>query len=176
MKRKKDKGLYAYLDMHSNSRSTEAEIAACRADWVRLSKAKWRKEKRATVKSLTISFNHEEYATVTGSAKEHSSSRTAFCKEAVFGYINRTYIVADRTTVHHARQFIEMTFNEVLEAIRENAVPSDTGKTILAKIFELERMLVGALCFPPLLADAIAKAVREKPEVKDEILKLIEAL
>lgn len=173
MKRKKDIGWFAYLELNSAGQSTEVEIATLRKEWIKICKAQWRKANRTQVKSLTVSFTAEEYQTITDAAKKHMRSRTRYCKDAVFSYLNRVYLIPDVLEVRHARQSIDMTYNIIQEAIHQNAIPSDTGRLALTKIFELERLLVATLYHPALLDDVILKTMQERPGYKDHLIKFI---
>ncbi len=109
---KSKSNIYTYLQNSGVlENGSHEEIQNVRKEYWKAYKRIWRKNKRNTVKEITISFLPDEFKEITNEYKRHKLSRTEFIKQACFAYMNKTFLVPDVKDVRKISQLLAMTYN-----------------------------------------------------------------
>ncbi len=176
MRRVKTKSsLYQYLDSLKVLESgNEEAIQAARKEYWRKYKAIWRNQKRKAEKELTTSWDKNELKTLADAARKHKLSKTKFIKTSTLAYIDKRYVVPDVLEVRRIAQLLAVTYNTIQELNYENALPLQTGKMILEKIFELERQVLVSLHNPKTVEQLMIEAINQNPDVKSTFYRILE--
>jgi hypothetical protein len=145
---KRHSTIYSYLTPYLESGSEEA-IAAARQQYWREYKATWRKNKRKSEKEITTIWKKDELIEVAKEAKRHKLSKTAYIKQAALSYGRKQFLVPNYPEIRQIAQSLGMLYNITHRALtEEHSLPTETGKQILEKIFEWERIILPLLHRP----------------------------
>jgi hypothetical protein len=145
---KKHSTIYSYLEPYLENGSEEA-ISIARKQYWREYKAAWRREKRKTDKEITTNWNKDELAEIGKVARQHKMSKTAYIKLAALSYARKKFLVPNYSEIRQIAQMLGMLYNINHRALTEdNSIPTETGKLILSKIFEWERLILPLLHNP----------------------------
>ncbi|MCK9404393.1 MAG: hypothetical protein M0Q26_13465 [Chitinophagaceae bacterium] len=176
-KRKIKSGVYTYLDSCGVlEHGTGDAIAQARRKYWQDYKARWRKQKRQAEKELTTSWATDELKDLTKAAKLHNMSRVSYIKSATLAYTTKVYLVPDKTEVRKIVQLLNMNYNLIQEMIEEKALHLQTGKIILERILELERVVFVSLHSPKTIDHIVTEAVAKNPAAKANLYQLLESL
>ena len=144
--RLKQKGsMYEYLDssgvLATNDRKA---IEACKQEYYREYKKRWRNERRKIEKEFTVGFNPSELKLIIKAAKEYKRSNSRFIKDAVLAYINLRP-VPDIEATNEIKQHLIAT-NEMIRKLLDNQiVPRAVGKYLLVQMNYLEKEIMRRL-------------------------------
>lgn len=172
---KKLSAFYKYLEPFLE-KGNEQEIVLARKQYIRVYKAKWRKEKRRKEKELTISWTTEELKLLTIEAKRHKMSRSIFIKKSTLAYIDKRFIVPDILAVRTLLQFLAMQFNSIEEMICENKLNLQSGRELMEKINDQEKAVRIAMYSPKTLEQLITENILKDYSAKANIYRLLETV
>ncbi len=174
---KRNSGLYAYLlSTKVLENGTEQDIAKAREQYWRDYKANWRRNKRKTEKSFTISFTGNELSVLSTTAKKHKKSVSALIKASCLAYIQKQYVVPDVYAVNSVRELLTMNYMSLKSAFDNLNVPYQVGIELLNRMSELEANVTTQLYNPKSLDDLVIEAINKEPEYKERLLQLLQNL
>ncbi len=169
--------MYAYLlSTKVLENGTEQDIAKAREQYWREYKANWRRNKRKTEKSFTISFTGNELSVLSTTAKKHKKSVSAFIKASCLAYIQKQYVVPDAYVVNSVRELLAMNYMSLKSAFDNLNVPYQAGIELLHRMSELEANVTTQLHNPKSLDDIVIEAINKEPEYKERLLQLLQNL
>lgn len=141
-------GFYAFLQGKNLLSGDERTIALARKEYLRMYKAKWRKQQRAKTKQYTISLAPAEVKHIKYIARVHKRSITRFLKEAAFSYADKRYLVPDSEAIGTIRQLLALNYNALLKLFEDNLLPLEAGRMILEQMQTLEQTVLSQLHNP----------------------------
>lgn len=176
-KQKHMQSVYAYLESSGVlDGGTDEAISQARKEYWRRYKASWRKQKRATEKEITVSWDKEELQLLTKTSKYHHMSRTAFIKSATIAYINKAYVVPNAMEVRLIAQHLALIYNSLQEIIETNQLPGQIGKILSEKVLELEHTVLVSIHNPKSLDTIIRESVNNNRTLKTHLIHLLETI
>jgi hypothetical protein len=108
--------------------------------------------------------------------KRHKLSLTKFIKQATRAYMYKTYIVPDRVEVKQVIQLLSMTYNLIQELQEEDNITIDLGRTLLDRVWRLEREVLPILHNPKSLEVYIQEHIEKSKKNKEQLIELINTL
>ncbi len=169
--------MYAYLlSTKVLENGTEQDVAKAREQYWREYKANWRRNKRKTEKSFTISFTGNELSVLSVTAKKHKKSVSAFIKASCLAYIQKQYVVPDVYAVNSVIELLTMNYMSLKSAFDNFNVPHQTGIELLNRMSELETNVTTQLQNPKSLDDLVIEAIKKNPEYMERLLRLLQNL
>jgi hypothetical protein len=171
---KKNSGLYHYLDSTKVLESGDEQIIALarKTYWLNY-RASWRREKRKKDKKFTVEYTPSEAKKIQEFAKKLKRSRTAYIKEASLAYMRQQFIVPDILIVAEIRALLTMNLSLIRQLVDGDALQYTPGAFLIDKLLELENKILAQLQYPITAEKWIADTIKQSPETKDSILKML---
>jgi len=158
---------------------TDEEIKKAKRNYRKLYFTKHKRKQRALKREFTLRFSKEkqEYLRVECIARQHKMKITEFLKSAVLAYINKTYIVPDRSQVWDLEQLLSQCLNEIQTIVKQKERYSyereQKYELIEKRIEKLEKEINQVLKQPFTIEELVLKGIEEKPTLKEQLLNIL---
>ena len=158
---------------------TDEEIKKAKRNYRKIYFTKHKRKQRALKREFTVRFSKEkqEYSRVEFTAKHHKMKITEFLKSAVLAYINKTYIVPDRSQVWDLEQLLSQCLNEIQTIVKQKERFSyereQKYELIEKRIEKLEKEINQVLKQPFTIEELVMKGIEEKPTLKEQLLAIL---
>jgi hypothetical protein len=151
-------------------------IAEAKANWRRMYKASWRKNKRSKSKEITTTWEKIEYRDLKQEAKRHNESVTGFVKRATIAYMDKRYVVPNQQEVTKLSQLLALTYNRIGELEEEAMIGKAIQKKLEQELSQLEHEIRVLLFSPKTIEQVIWEQVERNPALKPKLLTYIQTL
>ena len=173
-------GMWEYLDsIGVLENGTDEEIKKAKRDYRKIYFTNHKRKQRALKREFTVRFSKEkqEYLKIDFFAKQHKMKVTEFLKSAVLAYINKTYIVPDRSKIWELEQLLSQCLNEIQTIVKQKERYSyereQKYEIIEKRIEKLESEINQVLKQPFTLEELVIKSIEEKPTLKEQLLAIL---
>lgn len=116
MKKRNDKGLWAYLDaLGVLENGTEDDIKNAKRKYRKGYLLRYKQNQRQEKPEFTVLLDRQtgEYGKIALAAKKHKMSVSAFLRRATLAYIEQKYLVPNTDTIAKLEQLLQECLNEV---------------------------------------------------------------
>ncbi len=173
-------GIWAYLEASGVlEKGTEEEIKSAKKAYRKIYLKKYKQIQREENPEFTVLLSRQkgEYGKISVAAKKHHMSIPAFLRLATFAYLSNSYLVPDMELIAKLYQKLNDCLNEIKSiAHTKERYGWDREQKIEAIERQIEKLEtdMGVLFHnPPLLEDAIRKAVGKNPLLRERLLNIL---
>ena len=173
-------GMWEYLDsIGVLENGTDEQIKKAKKEYRKIYFTKHKRKQRALKREFTLKFSKEkqEFSKVECTAKQHNIKITEFLKSDVLAYINKTYIVPDRSKIWELEQLLSQCLNEIQTIVKQRERYSyereQKYELIEKRIEKLEEEINQVLKQPFTIEELVIKGIKEKPTLKEQLLAIL---
>jgi len=170
---KKQSSLYAFLEPSLASGDEQAIFQARKEYWKQY-KANWKKQKRATQKTVEISFTQSEWKVIKEAAEKHNRSNAAFIKKAAQAYCSKEYLVPNQLEYNKVYEALCMLYAKLKNIESSTTVSSYVMNELLHSFITIEKTITQHLQNPQTLEEKITETIQANPGYKTIIYHLLE--
>ena len=147
---KKTNGLWAYLESTGIlEKGSNEEIKRAKREYKKKYILAYKRDQRASHGefSILLSKRNGEFGKVKSAAENYNMAMTAFLKASAFAYLDKTFLVPDKTQIAKMEQLLMQTLNEIqCIACKEK---EQKYELLMQQVQKMQRELSQALRHPP---------------------------
>jgi hypothetical protein len=177
---KKKSGIWAYLDaVGVLGKGSDEEIKAAKRTYRKEYILNYRRKQRIGKPEFIIWFSksNSDYSRISIAAKQHRMTITTFIRYAALAYVNKIYIVPNKLQLAELEQLLARCLNEVQQIVRRKEKyhweREQKFEIIEKRIGKLEYEITEILKKPITIEDWIIKELKNKADIRDQLLCLL---